>query len=863
MAVSKNDAKYATAGTALKFWAVWREKQKVDAELKRFINQPLSPSQKDKLFSNRFKYVRAYFDRLESEGREITGQDRALYALCRPDRLLELMFRFILFDEGEKKIARYQQFFCVNKILDRIKDQDREGKRKGGVVWHTQGSGKSLTMVMLAKAIALAQPPIENNRIVLVTDRIDLDDQIYRTFLACREELVQANTGAHLIELLKDAQDRIIATTIFKFDKALNRSEKPITNPNIFVLVDESHRTNYGETHAKMKRVLPNACYIGFTGTPLLKKDKNTMQKFGGMIDTYTISEAVEDKAVVPLLYEGRYVPQDVNEKMVDSWFELITENLTQAQKADLKRKFAKADPLNRAEQKVMIEALDISSHFANNWKGTRFKAQLVADRKITALKFKKYLDDYGKVRSEVLISGPDEREGEDDIYTENKEPVNRFWKTMMDKFGTEKQYNKQVINAFKYGDELEVIIVVDKLLTGFDAPRNTVLYLTRKLEDHNLLQAIARVNRLEEGKEYGYIVDYYGVLSELGSALDLYGKLAGFDKDDLQDLATAVTDINEHIKSLPQKHSDLWDIFKGIKNKLDEEEFERLLADEEKRDKFKESLSVYARTLGIAVASEKFLADTPAKKMQKYTEDLRFFMNLRSVVTKRYSEEVNFGEYEEKIQKLIDTHVGSDRVEKITALVNIFDKENFAKEVAKVEGKAAKADTIASRTGSTLEEKWKSEDPAFYEKFSKMLKEVIEAFRNKRISEAEYLKRVQEIMESVQNRTGDDIPDLLSNHDVAKAFFGIINLTLEETGGEEKAGRDFEAQAALGIDEIVLGRKIVNWEYNTDIQNQMRNQIEDYLIGLQGQTGIKLSFEDMDKIMEECLGVARVRYHS
>ena len=318
-----------------------------------------------------------------------------------------------------------------------------------------------------------------------------------------------------------------------------------------------------------MRKVLPNACYIGFTGTPVMKKDKNTVEKFGGLIDTYTINRAVEDKAVVPLLYEGRHVEQKVDAASIDSWFEKLTEKLTKEQAADLKRKFTTTDQLNKAEQKVARIAWDISEHFRDNWQRTPFKAQLVAQDKATALLYKKYLDEFDLVTSEVLISGPDEREGETDIYAENKQEVIKFWKAMMGKYGSEKEYNKQIINAFKTADHPEIIIVVDKLLTGFDAPRNTVLYLTRSLKEHTLLQAIARVNRLYEGKDFGYIIDYRGVLQSLDQALDLYSALPEFDKEDLEG---TLTDVNRVIDSLPQKHSVLWDIFKEIKNKHDEE---------------------------------------------------------------------------------------------------------------------------------------------------------------------------------------------------------------------------------------------------------------------------------------------------
>src|SRR3989304_6608384 len=655
--VSKNETKYATTGTSMDFWAVWREDRDVDKEIFTLINKPLSNVQKDKLFQSRFKYVRSYFDAMEKNNREVTEQDRALYSLCSPERLLEMAFRYILYDAGEKKIARYQQYFCVRNIMERIKTFDNEVKRIGGVVWHTQGSGKSLTMVMLAKAIAL-EPSIENHKIILVTDRIDLDDQIYRTFHHCGKEVEQAKTGKHLMEMIGGHKERIITTVIDKFDAAIGTKDFCNPDPNIFVLVDEGHRGQYGPRHAKMRKTLPKACYIAFTGTPIIKKDKNTVFKFGGLIQpSYTISQAVKDKAVVPLLYEGRHVEQKVDAESIDSWFDKITEKLTKEQVADLKKKFTTTDQLNKAEQKVMRIAWDISEHFRDNWQDTPFKEQLITKEKATALLYKKYLDEFGMVSSEVLISGPDEREGEEDIYAENKEEVIRFWKAMMAKYGSEKEYNKQIINAFKYGETPEIIIVVDKLITGFDAPRNTVLYLTRMLKDHTLLQAIARVNRLYEGKKFGYVIDYRGVLENLDQAMDVYGALPEFDKDDLAD---TLTDVSFEVQTLSQKYSVLWDIFKEIKNKYDKDAYERLLADDALRARFYERFSEYSRTLAIALSTVSFIEDTPQKKIDQYKNDLRFFRYLRHSVQRRYAEVVDFSEYEPKIKKLIDTYVGT-----------------------------------------------------------------------------------------------------------------------------------------------------------------------------------------------------------
>ncbi len=859
LAVSKNEAKYGTTGTPLKFWAIWKERANVDGDLAKLVNTTLSADSKDRLFGGRFRYVRDYFEAIERDGREVTEQDRALYCLCRPERLLELMQRYVLFDAGEKKVARYQQYFTVCSILDRIRGVRGDGRRQGGVVWHTQGSGKSLTMVMLANAIATA-PDIPDYKVVLVTDRVDLDDQLYKTFRHCGTQPVQARTGKHLAELIAGHKSRIITTVIDKFEAAVGKHAVRNENPNIFALVDEGHRGQYGEMHAKMRKVLPNACFIAFTGTPVMKKEKHTIDRFGGLIEpAYTIRQAVEDKAVVPLLYEGRHVEQKVEKESIDEWFDRLTDRLSKEQCADLKRKFTTTDQLNKSQQKVMRVSWDISVHFRDNWQGTPYKAQLVTQDKSTALLYKKFLDEFGMVTSEVLISGPDMREGNEEVEETNLDGVQAFWKKMMTRFGNEETYNKQIINAFKHADEPEIIIVVDKLLTGFDAPRNTVLYLTRKLKDHTLLQAIARVNRLYEGKEFGYIIDYRGVLQELDSALDLYSTLTEFAKEDL---AGTLTDVSEESRKLPEKHSQLWDLFKPVRNKKDEEAYERLLADEEVRTHFYERLSAYSRCLAIALASAKFLEKTPASKVEKYKADLKFFMNLRTSVRKRYAEAIDFKEYEPKIQKLVDTYVGTGEVEKITDLVNIFDADAFAEEVEKLEGTASKADTIAFRTKRTIEERMR-EDPAFYRRFSEMIEDAIRAFRELRLSDAEYLRQVSEISESVRTRTGDELPGQLRGRPVAQAFYGIAREVFSRYPGNGLDPQGIGANAGVKIDDIIQNRRIVNWTANPDVQNQIKTDIEDYLFELKEEHGFDLTFEDMDSIMEQSLEIARLRYAS
>ncbi|HRG41563.1 MAG TPA: HsdR family type I site-specific deoxyribonuclease [Saprospiraceae bacterium] len=876
LSIATQEGSYATLGTIEKFWAQWKEKfngntlaeRKSEEDIYRsslqtLKNKPLPIETKDKLFSERFRYVRQYFDAIEAEPILPTAQDEYLYGLCSPERLLDLVFGFTLYDNGVKKVARYQQYFAIKKSIHRI-NETIDGRRKGGVIWHTQGSGKSLTMVMLAQAIA-TEPSIRNPKIILVTDRTDLDDQITGTFRKCGKFVENATTGQRLAELLSSNTDAVVTTIINKFVAAMKKIKEPFLSKDIFVLIDEGHRTQHGTFNVEMEKALPHACFIAMTGTPLFKKDKSTATKFGGVIDAYTVDQAVKDKAVVPLLYEGRLSRQSVNDNPMDTFFEMISEPFNEYQKADFKKKFSRADQLNAAEQKMKMIAYDISHHFADNWKGTPFKGQLVCDKKINAVRYKSYLDEFGLVSSEVLISSPDDREGEDTAYAASSEPEKIFWKRMMNEHGNPKKYETNIINRFKNQKDPEIIIVVDKLLTGFDESKNTVLYLTRNLQGHKLLQAIARVNRIHDDKEFGYIIDYYGVIKNLDTALELYSSFEDFDEEDLEG---TMIDINEEIKKLPQKHSELWDIFKTISNKRDAEAYQVLLKDEAIRVMFYDKLSAYAKALKLALSALQFHKNTEPKTIDRYKEDLAMFMKLRLAVIARYSDTIDYKQYEGQIQKLIDTHINSEKVEIITEMVNIFDKEKFQEEVESTTGKAAKADKIASRTAKHISEKM-DEDPAFYKKFSQMLRETIADYEAERLSDAQYLTRVKEIMDNVLSHTDSDIPEILKDKDVAKAFYGITLEAMKEKIFDEKLNTDISAEVAIHIDEIIrnavldMDKPIIDWQNKSNITGKLLIDIGDYLIDeVRDKYKVSsLTFGDMDAIADKCISVAKLRY--
>lgn len=778
LAVNGEAASYATARTSAEFWSAWKEPIP-DSEVQQVLNTALPVDELVKLFWRRD-------DSSELHERSVTAQDRALYGLCRPDRLLELTRLFIVYDGGQKKIARHQQYAAVKAALARVQEHEPDGSRRGGIVWHTQGSGKSLTMVMLAKALAL-HPAIRNPRLMLVTDRVELDKQICDTFRYCGLEPVRARDGRELRELIEQRKVGVITTIINKFERAVKGVGHLDVDNNLFVLVDEGHRGQFGSLHAMMRKALPRACFLGFTGTPVVMEEKrNNLRVFGEFIHTYTLDHAVRDQAVVPLLYEGRHIKQDVDEAQLDLWFERLMRDKTEQQKADFKKKFATADHLNRAEQRLWLVAWDICEHYSKTFANTGAKAQLVAPRKDVALRYKEIIDEICRsnpdmrISAEVLISAPDSRDDFEDCEPSELPRVQAFWREMMARFSTEERYNESLTSRFKGDGDPQLIIVVSKLLTGFDAPSNTVLYIDKKLTGHTLLQAIARVNRKNEGKDFGYVIDYYGVLGDLNEALTHYEALADFDP---ADLAATLTPLSDEVGKLPEIYSDLWELFRTVKNKEDDEQFAACLQHQDQRDEFYARLSRFTRAFQVALSSARFLEEAPATTVARYRKDLKYFLNLRARMKQRHSEEVDYAEYEKRIQTLIDKHVGATGVTKITPLVNIFDKERFDAEVEKLGSDASRADTIASRTAKTIRENW-AEDPAFYERFSRILQRIIEDYRAKRLTEAQYLANVSELMQKLRDKGTPDLPASLQHRAAARAFYGVVKRALESVPG-------------------------------------------------------------------------------
>lgn len=832
---NKNNTKYATCNTPKKFWSVWKEE---DSDWQKTII--------NKAVKNRIP----------------TRQDKDIVSLFHPTRVLKLIKYFTLFDKNVKKIARYQQYFAIKEIIKTIDTSNEKGNRQSGVIWHTQGSGKSLTMVMLARYI-LAEMSDCNPQVIVVTDRIDLDKQIHKTFTHSRLTASRAESASHLVELLNNDNVDIATTLVHKFDNAV-KLQKPIESKDIFVLIDESHRSQYGELHIKMKKLFPNACYLGFTGTPLMKKERNTMIKFGmnpKPIHTYTIKDAVNDKAIVPLLYEGKMIDQTVNKKAIDMRLEMICRNLNDKQKVEVQKKWSLFEKIASSEQRINLIAFDINEHFIKHYKteGIQYKAMLATSSKYEALRYYNAFEELGDLNTAIVFSAPDKREGHDAVDTKSKDEVVQFWNKTMKAYKDEEDYEESIKNEFIEGDDLDLLIVVDKLLTGFDAPKATVLYIDKPMKEHTLLQAIARVNRLYEGKDFGRIIDYRGLLEKLDTALEMYSG-AGLDSFDEKDIEGAIYDVISIVGTLRHYHAELIDIFKTITNRSDIEAFELRLEIEDKRNNFYDILSGFGRNMGIAMESEKVYNALSEEELSRYKKDLKFYQELRRSVKLRYSDSIDHKEYEAKMQKLMDNYISAEDIIRITHPVDILNEKAFQEEIDRLGSKRAKADAIRTRLSQSISKKW-DENPELYKKFSQRIQETIDEYKNKRISEADYLQRMNDIKNDyVKRESNEGFPEVIHDNFHAQAFYSVVESVVEELN-EITSYQTLLGNIALKIYDLIKENTKVDWHNNEDVHKKMDQAIEDLLYSSTQDNKLKLSFEQIDKINEKVRTIALRRF--
>ena len=815
IAANGSGARYGTTGTPFKFYSVWKEQDEAKAKesLKSVVN-----------------------------GREVSALDMTLFALLSKDRLLRLVRHYIVFDKKMKKVCRYQQFFAIEETLKRV-SMIKDGVRAGGLIWHTQGSGKSLTMVMLTK---LLKQIYINSKIIVVTDRIDLDGQIHETFENTDVKAGRASSGSDLIEKLQSGVS-VITTLVHKFEKVKNQ-KVVVRDGDIFVLVDESHRTQGGDLHKAMKKALPLACYIGFTGTPLLKREKNSFAKFGGEIHRYTIDDAVKDGAVLPLLYEGRYVGQEVlDPEGLTRKFDLISRELGDEAKRDLQQKWARFERVASSEQRLELIAVDINEHIKKTLKKSGFKAMLATQRKYDAIKYHEIFEEFGEIKSAYVISSNEHEELEGG----HKEYVVKAWQETIKDYGSEEAYLKYVKDEFIYGDEIDLLIVVDKLLTGFDAPRASTLYIDKQLKEHNLLQAIARVNRLYDGKDYGYIIDYRGLLGELDQALTSYASLSGFDPEDI---TGAVIDVRSEIIKAKTYYTHLDDLFSSVKFKDDLESYVAVLEDVQKRDDFKEWLSQFARAFKLALSSEKIYDILSEDEIKIYKQRVKFYNELRKTVQLRYHEACDFGKYEVQMQKLLDTYVSAKEVNELTKLVNIFETE-FDDEVQRVEGKNAKADTIISAVSAVVKEKMDS-NPAFYKSIAQQIQDIIDEYKAKRLSEEEKLAKAKLLKDLITGALKPNEDRYPKEFNANKILFAIFDNLLDILGDVGLADVETVAKnLSLKFYEIYeKASKKPEWHKNKDVENEITSAMEDALWDVEDEYDV--SIDEKEKIYQTIRGI-------
>lgn len=829
VATNKNAVKYATVGTPKKFWSVWKE-------------------QDDEWLQTRLKALVP--DRMPTE------QDRNTVSLFSRERVFELIRYFILFDANVKKVCRYQQFFAVREIMKTIAESDEHGNRRSGVIWHTQGSGKSLTMVMLAKYILMELKDC-HPRVVIVTDRKELDAQIAATFAHTRLTPARATSGRHLVELVNSARADVITSIINKFN-TVERQEVKNPSRDIFVLVDESHRSNYGLMATRMRSVFPNACYIGFTGTPLMKSEKNTMARFGRLIHKYTIRDGVEDGAIVPLIYEGRFVEQKVDEENIDLWFKQITRRLTEAQREDLRRKWSSIRRLTSTDARIKRIALDISEHFIEGYKDTGFKAMLATNYKRDAIRYLECFEQFGDLSCAVVISPPDMREGVDDADEGADDLVVSFWNKMMQQYGDADRYEEAIKNRFCDG-EIDILIVCSKLLTGFDAPLCQVLYIDKELKEHGLLQAIARTNRLHEGKDYGLIVDYRGLIEKLDTAMDMYSG-AGLENFDGGDLKGVVVDVMSAIGNLRSAYTQLVELFAPVGSISDAEAVEVFLADDNVRQDFYTLLCAFGRALHLVLNAEQAYNALSKEERQKYQDTFIFFSKVRRSVKLQYCDAIDNAEYEPLMQNLLDTHLSVAGLKKITSPIDILNKDDFEKELEELGSLRSKADAIASRMTRSISEK-RDENPAYYDSFSKRIRDALALYKEKVISEAEYLAKMRTIMGDYHaGRSTVSYPERIKNNVHAQAFFGVLTALFDEVE-DERITPDFVAEVSEEITKIVASHSQVDWTNNKTIHDRISQDIDDLFYKYEKEHGLKLSFDLIDKIIDNVKTVALRRF--
>ena len=839
IATNITNLKYGTYKTPNAYYNMWKEKYTTDEyndKLLYTINNKLDDDTLNKVLKD--LSIKEYNYTINDDPSE---QDIGIYGLLQKERVIDIIKNFILFDKNIKKIARYNQYFAVKKTFASLSTYNEKGVRNGGLIWHTQGSGKSLTMVILAKLI-LKQIPLA--RIFIVTDRIDLDEQIKNTFennnLGTKIE--KASSGKDLVDRLKTKEYNSITTTlIHKF----NITECIDDDSDIFIFIDEAHRTQDGITHATMRAVMPKACIIGFTGTPLMTKtESRTIQKFNNnLIDTYKMKDAEIDKAVCELIYQGRFAEQKLDKIMADFKFDRITKTLNEKQKQDLIKKYVSSTLMKENSKYIYVVATDIYEHFIANFKGSGLKGQIVAPSKYAAVCFHKWFQEYNQfvekdkvLNTAVVISDDnkyDNTGSTDDEDIDYNNVVAKFLENIK-KEKSLKKYERETIDKFKKDtDEIEILIVVNKLLTGFDAPRNTVLYLVKQLENHNLMQAIARVNRVFDGdnnkqkKNNGLIIDYSANAQNLKDAMQLF---SGFNPSDVENMLKNTDDL---IKELQNIFNQIRKTFKNIPNTAPIEKYVDFLKQADnsfERELFYNNVNKCIDVFNSCLSLPDFYTKLSPAAISEYKNTLKSYVEIKKATKIAMAEIIDFSKYKNQLKKILDEHLSADEVTVLTKEINISNSKEFNSFIEDNKtglSKKSQADAIAAQTKKIIKERY-SQDEEFYQKFSDIIDDIIK--RLKLIKEEDIdalLQEVKQVQEQVTayKDNSENLPDSIANNTNTHPYFRKLKNEFKDKNLQEVA------EITLYIYNIIAQNKKVDFHKKIDIKNKVLNMIQDYFI--------------------------------
>lgn len=749
----------------------------------------------------------------------ITPQDELIYALFKKERLLDMLQHFTVFENTShglnKMVARYQQYRAVRKAMEEVNKRG-QSDQNGGVVWHTQGSGKSLTMLFLGLKLRRER---DNPTLVILTDRVALDDQIRDTFQQCGfPNPVQADGVSDLQEKLTSASGQTITTLIQKFQEKDEDGEFPtVEDEEVYVLADEAHRTQYGLLANTMRSTLPNAFYIGFSGTPIEKEEKSSKRTFGRYIDTYTIDQSIEDGTTLEIFHQGRKPNLHLEHSDLDEVFDRVFSDRTEEERQEIKKRYVRKKDLAEAPKRIEQVVLDMLNHYENKI-AEPFKGMIVTVSRRAAVEYKKTMDKLNGPESAVVISS-DHNDSEE-----------------FKKYALSDEQEERVKKRFKDpNDDLKFLIVCDKLLTGFDAPVAQVMYLDKHLEEHNLLQAIARVNRTYEDKNYGLVVDYYGIADEL------YEALHKFSRKDVQDVMVDLTDDEKVISKLEAAHRKSMSFFDGL-DLDDTEECVEVLEDEEKRINFNRSFKEFSKMMDILL---------PEPEAKPYRSDLKKLGEIYEVSKKRYRDDsMNLAGCGEKVRDIIQEHVTSTGIEVLNdEPVSVMQEREFDDHVDELQSDKAKASEMKHALKKEINIRM-DEDPVFYKSLQEKLEKLIEEYNQKRLTEKQAIKEYKKIVKRLRSREVEAQEKGLEGG-TELAFFHNLDENLD-------LGKKELIQVTKDVKSIIEENTVVDWKSKVSVQ---RNLKKDTKIYLWGREDIDMGRDSMNNLVNDIIKIARNHY--